>query len=115
MKNYIQEGNIVTIIAPVGGVVSGQGLLIGNLFGVITKDAAEGESVEMAVEGVFNLPKASAAVLGQCARVSWDADNSLVVAPASGMPPIGTILIAAGNAITTARVRLDGISTAEAA
>ena len=34
MKNYIQPGNIITVTAPTGGVTSGTGLLVGNLFGI---------------------------------------------------------------------------------
>jgi len=33
-KNYIQPGQTITIAAPTGGVLSGDGVLIGTLFGI---------------------------------------------------------------------------------
>jgi predicted RecA/RadA family phage recombinase len=112
MKNFIQNGDTVTITAPTGGVTSGQGVIVGNLFGIATKDATVNKSVEITTRGVFDLPKAPAIVFTAGQRVSWDDTNKLVVAPATGMYPIGIVLLAAGNGITTARVRLDGGSTA---
>ena len=34
MKNFIQRGDVITVTAPTGGVTSGQGVLVGNLFGI---------------------------------------------------------------------------------
>jgi predicted RecA/RadA family phage recombinase len=48
MKAYIQPGRALTVIAPAGGVLSGQGVLIGTLFGIAQYDAVEGAEVEMA-------------------------------------------------------------------
>lgn len=39
MKNFIQRGDMITVTAPTGGVTSGQGVLVGNLFGVAAKTA----------------------------------------------------------------------------
>ncbi len=114
MKNYIQSGNMVTITAPTGGVTSGQGVLIGNLFGIAANTATEGESVELATTGVYDLPKAANAVLAAGARVSWNAATSQIVAPATGMIPIGVALTSAANGTTSVHVRLDGTSTAAA-
>ncbi len=115
MKNYIQPGNIITVTAPTGGVTSGAGLLVGNLFGIATANAAAGADVEISTTGVFDLPKAANATFTEGQRVSWDATNAQVVAPASGMIPIGIATEAAANGTTTALIRLDGISTEAAA
>ncbi len=45
-------------------------------------------------------------------RVSWDNIAKHIVAPGTGMYPIGTALLAAGNGVTIALVRLDEVSTA---
>jgi predicted RecA/RadA family phage recombinase len=111
MKNYIQRGDMITITVPSGGVISGQGVLVGNLFGVAAKNAAEGESVEIATVGVYELPKLASAVIAAGARVAWDDTAKHVVLPATGMVPIGIATIAAGNGTATARVRLDGVAT----
>jgi predicted RecA/RadA family phage recombinase len=67
-----------------------------------------GADVEIATAGVFDLPKAPAAVFTAGQRVSWDNIAKHVVAPATGMYPIGTALLAVGNGVAVARVRLDG-------
>lgn len=41
MKNFIQRGDMITVTAPTGGVTSGQGVLVGNLFGVAATTVAE--------------------------------------------------------------------------
>ncbi len=113
MRNFIQQGDIITVIAPVV-LSSGQGVLIGNLFGVATTDASVGGGLELATRGVYNLPKAANVALAAGDRVSWDATNGQIVAPASGMAPVGVVTLAAANGTTSARVRLDGVSTAVA-
>ncbi|MFA6280771.1 MAG: capsid cement protein [Bdellovibrionales bacterium] len=114
MRNFIQKGDVITVIAPTA-LLSGQGVLIGNLFGVATKATSVGGILELATQGVFTLPKAANIALDACARVSWDAANNQIVAPASGMAPVGVVTLAAANGTTSARVRLDGVSTAVAA
>lgn len=111
MKNFIQQGNMISVTAPAGGVTSGQGVLAGNLFGIAAKTAAESENVEIATIGVYDLPKAPSAVIAFGARVSWDDTAKQIVLPATGMYPVGTAILAAGNGVTTARVRLDGVGT----
>jgi len=51
VKNYIQPGNTITLTAPYA-VVSGDGLLVGSIFGIAAGDAAVGEPVETALVGV---------------------------------------------------------------
>ena len=64
-------------LAPAGGVKSGQPLLVGSLFGVCSYDAAEGESVELALEGVFDLDKDNS-VIGAGGAVYWDVSAAKV-------------------------------------
>jgi predicted RecA/RadA family phage recombinase len=97
--------------APAGGVTSGQGVLVGNLFGVAAKTVVEGESVEIATVGVYELPKLASAVIAAGARVAWDNTAKQVVLPGTGMVPIGIATLAAGNGVATVRVRLDGVAT----
>jgi predicted RecA/RadA family phage recombinase len=111
MKNFIQRGDMITVTAPTGGVASGQGLLVGNLFGVAATTVAEGNSVEIATVGVYELPKLVSAVVAAGARVAWDNTAKQVVLPGTGMVPIGIATLAAGNGVATVRVRLDGVAT----
>jgi predicted RecA/RadA family phage recombinase len=114
MKNYIQEGRMITVAAPAGGVASGDGVVIGALFGIASKTAAAGETVTIATEGVFDLPKLASAVIAAGDAVAWDDTANQVNAPSTGRYPIGIAIEAAGNGVATVRVRLDGIATAAA-
>ncbi len=111
MKNYIQAGKVITVTAPTGGVASGDALIVGNIFGVAAYSSAEGDPVELSTTGVFQLPKASAAVLTVGARVAWDNTAKRVDVPGTGRFPIGVAVEAAGNGVTSVAVRLDGIAT----
>lgn len=115
MKNFIQPGDMITVTAPADGVTSGQGVVVGNLFGVAAITAVEGESVEIATVGVYELPKLASAVIAAGARIAWDGTAKQVVLPGTGMIPIGIAILAAGNGATTVRVRLDGVATEAAA
>ena len=114
MKTYIQNGHVITLPTPAGGVVSGDGLIVGSIFGVAAYSAAEGDPVELATTGVYKLPKASAAVLGVGARVAWDNTAKQINTPGAGRFPVGIATEAAGNGITSVAVRLDGVATAAA-
>ncbi len=56
MKTYVQPGNTITLTAPYA-VASGDGLLVGSIFGIAAGDAAIAEPVETALVGVFDITK----------------------------------------------------------
>lgn len=58
MKNFVQRGDTITVAAP-ATLSSGDGVLIGSLFGVATTDAASGADVALVTTGVIALPKES--------------------------------------------------------
>ncbi len=76
--------------------------------------SAEGNPVELSTTGVFQLPKATTAVLSVGTRVAWDSTAKQVNIPAAGRFPIGVAVEATGNGITSVAVRLDGVATAAA-
>lgn len=114
MKNHIQKGDIITVPAPAGGIASGEGAIIGSIFGVAAYSAAVGEPVELATTGVCQLPKATAAVLTVGARVAWDNTAKNINVPGTGRFLVGVATEAAGNGITSVAVRLDGVATVAA-
>lgn len=114
MKNFIQTGAMITVPAPTGGVASGQGVIVGGLFGIATTTAPEATSVEIATTGVFDLPKAPATVFALGDRVAWDDTAKVIATPAAGLYPVGIAISAVGNGTTTVRVRLDGVATVAA-
>lgn len=111
MKNHIQKGDVITVPAPAGGMASGEGAIIGNIFGIAAYAAAVGEPVALATIGVYQLPKATDAVLTVGARVAWDNTAKNINLPGTGRFPVGIATEAAGNGITNVTVRLDGIGT----
>ncbi|MFN3614848.1 MAG: DUF2190 family protein [Rubrimonas sp.] len=114
MKTYIQNGHVITVPTPAGGIASGDGLIVGNIFGIAAYSAAEGDPLELATTGVYKLPKASAAMFAVGARVAWDNTAKQVNTPGAGRFPIGVAVEAAGTGVTSVAVRLDGVATAAA-
>ena len=110
MKTFIQEGNIITVTAA-ANIASGDGVLVGSIFGVAAADAVAGDEVEVATAGVYELPKLSTAVIAQGDRVAWDDTAKQIKPPAVGLYPVGVATEAAGNGTATVKVRLDGIAT----
>jgi len=95
MKNYVQDGNTVTVTAP-ANVVAGQGVLVGDLFGVAMHDASSGALVEIRVTGVVTLKKASGTI-NPGVRVFWDSAASRVTTTATGNRCIGYHVGTAAN------------------
>ena len=114
MKNHIQKGDVITVPAPAGGITSGEGTIIGSIFGIAACAAAAGEPVELATTGVYQLPKATATVLTVGARVAWDNPAQNITVPGTGRFPVGIATEAAGNGSTSVAVRLDGVGTVAA-
>ena len=56
MKNYIQDGKVLTVTAP-AAVASGDFVQVGRIRGVAVTSAASGALVELDTEGVFDIPK----------------------------------------------------------
>lgn len=113
-KNFVQPGHVVTVPAP-GAVVSGDLVQVGVLVGVAQFDAASGDPVELALEGVHELAKVSAQVwtVGQAIYVS--STGLATTATAEGNVFIGVALEAAANPSPTGIVRLNGAAPAAAA
>lgn len=108
MKNYIQSGESLTLTAG-GTLTSGQGLLVGTIFGVVAEAAVSGQLYTLVFQGVFDLPKAASVTPAVGAKVYWDDTNKNVTTTASGNTLIGVAAVAALAGDATVRVRLDGV------
>ncbi|MEC7258400.1 MAG: DUF2190 family protein [Pseudomonadota bacterium] len=108
MKNYVQPGNTVTLTAPYA-VTSGDGLLVGSIFGVASRDAALNDPVETALTGVFDLTKVGSQAWTVGAKVYWDDTNKRTTSVATSNTLIGvaTEAVAGGADDTIGRVRLN--------
>ena len=71
MRNNIRpDARSIPMPVPyVGGILSGQGMLVGAFFGVAAMDAAQNASVECETRGEFELTKEAALAITQGARV----------------------------------------------
>ena len=106
MNNYIQPGNVVDLTAPAGGVVGGMGYIIGGIFGVAVRDAAEGEKVGFQVKGVVELPKDTATAMSEGDLVEWKTADTELVADAAGDLDAGLVLEDKLAADTTVKILL---------
>lgn len=71
MKNDIQEGSALEVIAP-AAVVSGQAVLYGKMLGIHVSDAALGEETVVHVKGVCSVPKVGATAMNFGDELYWD-------------------------------------------
>ena len=105
MKNYIQPGKTLTLTAPYA-VTSGQGLLVGSLFGVASGSAAIDTPVEATTEGVYELAKVSAQAWAVGVAIYWDDTARLATTVATGNTFIGYATQAAANPSAIGIVKL---------
>lgn len=104
-KNYIQPGNVLTVPAP-QEVLGGEGILIEKLFGIATHAALTGEPVELALIGVFRLPKDSSDI-GLGIRLYWNKTVAALTVTASGNTLVGVATESAPISATTVSIRLN--------
>ena len=106
MKNYVQEGDYIDVEAPVGGVSSGDLVVIGSLIGVAVTDADAGDSVSLAMEGVFDLAKSGDT--GPAFSVGdYVYSDGTDITDDDTDTAIGVCVVDAGASDTTVRVRLN--------
>lgn len=103
MKNFIQPGDSLTLVAPYA-VTSGQGVLVGAIFGVAAYDAALNAVIECQTEGVFDITKEPALAITAGARLFWDNTNRRITTTATGNFHVGIATQAALAADATVRV-----------
>jgi predicted RecA/RadA family phage recombinase len=104
----VQDGKVLTLTAPSGGVTSGLGYVIGSLFVVAVTTAAEAASFAAATEGVFVLAKTSAEAWAEGDKIYWDAGNARADNVATVGQLIGVAAAAAANPSSTGQVKLLG-------
>lgn len=120
-KNLIQCGDVIDWTNGTGNaVVSGQVVVIGSngdaLIAIALVDIANGATGSVRIDdGVFEVPKVSAAVIAAGETVAWDAsaaafdDNQMT--PATGDVTKAAVAVeAAGAGVTTVKIRLTGVA-----
>lgn len=107
MRNFVQRGDTLDVTAA-AAISSGDGVIVGSIFGVANVDAEIGDTFALDVVGVFDLPKVSALAISVGDTVYWDSANKVVTKTASGNTKIGVAVTAAANPSPTVIVRLNG-------
>ena len=109
MRNFIAVGNVITVVAP-AAITSGQGVLVGAMFGVAARDAASGAEAELNVEGVFDLPKAPSQAWTVGQRIYWDDTAKRLTNVVGTNTLVGVVIVFVGGMVgeMTGRVRLNG-------
>lgn len=106
MKNLImQKGRNITVPAPYD-VASGDGCLVGALFGVASTTVVSGKDVAIDTGGVYAIKKTAAQTFTVGAKVYWDNTAKSVTGVSSGNTLIGVAIKAAAGGDATAAVRL---------
>jgi predicted RecA/RadA family phage recombinase len=115
MKSYVHRGETLTVAAPYA-TTSDSGVKVGNLFGIAVFDAAQGASLEIVAEGVFDIAKDTSTFASGDA-VYWDDTNKVATSTSAGNLVIGTAELAQASGTAapggvsgdaTVRVRLNG-------
>ena len=112
--NYVQRGDVVTYSNAGSAIAAGDVVVMGHTIGVALADiAATTGTGPVAVEGVFTVPKVSAAVFTQGEKLIFDvsatppAFDDSAATPASGDITGGAVAMVAGaNLETTCVVKL---------
>ena len=109
MKNFVQPGDTITLTAPYA-VASGDGLLVGSIFGVASGTAALGETVEAALTGVYDLKKVASQAWAAGDKVYWDntAKEATKTTTSNTLIGVAVVAVAGGAGDVVGRVRLNG-------
>lgn len=110
MKNFVQPGEILTFVAPSGGVVSGTGVKIGDILLIPLETKAATEKFDGLRVGVVDHAKLSAQAWTEGQRVHWDDTNKRFTTVTTGNFIAGVAAAVAVNPSSTGKVLLFGTS-----
>ncbi len=109
MKNWISEGS--TLNKWVNGtgakVASGEMVVVGAIVGVAKLDIEDGKAGPVAIEGVYEQPKAAAVVLAQGAKAYWDNTAKRITDVEAGNTYAGIAFKSAASADAVVQVKIN--------
>lgn len=107
MKNFLQRGDSLDLIAPAGGVVSGDAILIGtSILAVAVASKAAAETFAGEITGVFELPKKTADVFAAGAKASWNNTTKEFQIATTDLDNAATVVEAVDATVSKMKVRL---------
>lgn len=107
-KNYVAPGETIPVTLT-GTVTSGSGILVGSLLGVALNDGGSGDTIQVAIEGVFDLPALEAAEFAAGDAIIWDVSDGEAISTGQSNDDLdgGAVAIAAsGDDSEVVRVKL---------
>ena len=109
--NYSSQGCVIDYTAG-SAITSGDVVIVGQQIGIALVDIANGATGSVALDGVFSVPKVSAAVIAQGESVIYDlsalAFDDNAATPATGDVSGCCVAVeAAGAAVTTIKIKLN--------
>jgi predicted RecA/RadA family phage recombinase len=107
MKNFIQNGDTITLTAPYS-VESGGGVLVGSIFGIACNSALISSEVEVKLTGVFTMAKVATESWKVGDLVYWNDATKLVTTAAAGNALIGVAVAVSTNPSGKGNLRLNG-------
>lgn len=106
MKNFVQEGDTLTL-DPGASVASGVGRLFGAaLFGVACGDSVSGTPAAFQIRGVVEIAKTSALAISVGDRLFWDPVGAVVNKTTTAQQQVGVAVAAAVNPSPTVKMLL---------
>ena len=84
MKNYVQPGNTIPLTAPYD-VASGDGLLVGSIFGVAAGNAVNGLALE---DWRAPAEEAGGVLWATVTRLRWSSGAKRYARQGSALPPV---------------------------
>jgi predicted RecA/RadA family phage recombinase len=109
MLNYEQKGDVLTLVAPGGGVTSGSPVLIHDLLVVPMATVAATKKFSGAVVGVFEFAKATGQTFDAGDKMFWDNSAEKMTADSSKLL-VGVVVEAGASGDTKISGRLDGVA-----
>lgn len=107
-QNYIQDGDHMPYVVPAATTItSGQLVTIGELVGIALGSGVTGDTVQICLEGVFSVAKASGAVT-QGAKLYHDPATGNVTTTAGSLKLAGYAFAPAASGDATVLVNLLG-------
>lgn len=109
MKNFVQSGDMLDLVAPSGGVTSGKGVKIGVIIAIASTTAIAGASFAGATEGVFDVDSDTGAAWAAGDVVYWDDTNKVFTKTSTSNTKCGYAVAAKLSGDTTGRINLSPI------
>lgn len=110
MKTFEQPGDVLTFIAPTGGVTAGTGVKIGDLLVIPTITAAQTLPFTGVIRGVVDHDKLDAQAWTEGQQVNWDDTNKRFTTVTTGNFRAGVAYAVAANPTDRGKVFLAGVN-----